>query len=157
MPSIGAYPVPLPWYVPSQCCYSGEGFELLLTISTNTIPTLSAAIQAFSKVSGCESSTYSRILGLSYNKPVQHFIISDTHYKRCSMIECSYIATYITYTILHIFFQFIPSPPVPIFMPKIILYQFFQVLLHYKVLIQVLTLQSKSCIVGQQHGCKPSI
>ena len=125
---IGAYPVPLPLYVPSKYCCSHEGFELLLHISINTTPTLLAATQAFSKVSACKSSTYSRILGFSPATNLSnYFIISDTHYMRCSMIECCYIAANVMHTILCAFVQVIPSPPVPILRPKIVLYQLFQV------------------------------
>ena len=93
----------------------------------------------------------------SSNKPVQHFIISDTHYTKMQHDGMQLYSHYIMHIVLCAFVQVIPSPLVPIFRPKIILYQLFQVFPDYKVPIQVLTLQPNSCIVSQQHWCKPSI
>ena len=72
------------------------------------------------------------------------------------MIECSNIATHVVYTVLYAFVYIIPSFPMLILIPKINLYQLFQVFPNYKVLIQNLTLQPNSCIVSQQHRYKPS-
>ena len=49
------------------------------------------------------------------------------------------------------------SPLVPVFRPKIILYQLFQVFPDYKAPIQDLTLKTNNCIIGQKHWYKPSI
>ena len=131
---------------------AGEGFELLLPISINTIPTLLAATHAFSKVSTLwKQYLFTNFWLQSISQPIQYYIISDTSYTRCSMTECCYIATKIMHIVLCAFEHVIPSHPAPILRPKILLYQLFQVFLVYKVPIQGLTLQPNSFIVSQQH------
>ena len=94
--------------------------------------TLLAAIQAFSKGSACESSTYLQILGLSPATNLFNISLSVIPPKRCSMMECCYIATNVAYIVLCVFVQAIPSPSVQIFRPKTILYQLFLVFPNYK-------------------------